>query len=261
MALDDRIRPSVDTAIEALTSRVSAELHALAEQVIAAATDERESALRTAREAVAAAAAANVRRQVEDAEARGRARERDIEMTALTRLLEGVRSLDGAATLTDVLDALARAAGLEAPRAAVLVMRHDRLLGWKLTGFGANDTQPKAIDLGLTDNSIASQAVRTVRPVTTRESGVQGLAFAHLPAERVGVVVPVLVGGRAVAIVYADNGASDEEGRHTPTAWLEAIEILARHASRCLEALTVQKTTSAAAPRFWVPAARPSATA
>ena len=261
MALDDRIRPSIDAAVEALTSRVNAELQAVAQQLIAAAADERDAAISAAREADASAATAEARRQVDEAEARGRAREREVEMNALTRLLESIRSLDNASTLTDVLDALGRAAGLEAHRAAVLVIRHERLVGWKLTGFGTNDTQPKAVDLGFTDNSIASAAVKTLRPVTTREPGVQGLAFTNLPADRVGLAVPVLVGGRAVAIVYADNGAIDEAARHAPTAWQEGVEILARHASRCLEALTVQKTTSAAAPRFWVPAAaRPSAT-
>jgi hypothetical protein len=260
MALEDRFSTRVDTAIDALTSRVKAELQTLSERLAGLAAEERETAVHAARDAAAAAAADDTRRQLDEAEARGRTRARDAETAAVTRLLESISMLDSAATLSDVLDALARASALEASRAAVLVIRHDRLLGWKLAGFGAGDAQPKAIDLDLTENSLASLAIRAVRPMTTSEPGVLGLPFAALPADRLGLAVPVIVGGRAVAIVYADSGAHDANEPSAPPAWPAVIEILARHASRCLEALTVQKTTSAAAPRFWVPgAARPSA--
>jgi hypothetical protein len=48
----------------------------------------------------------------------------------------------------------------------------------------------------------------------------------------------------------------DEDGREqaVPSSWPEVIEILVRHASRCLEALSVQKAASTTpTPRFWVP--------
>ena len=40
-----------------------------------------------------------------------------------------------------------------------------------------------------------------------------------------------------------------------PSSWPEVIEILARHAARCLEAQTAQKSaaTTPSSPRFWVP--------
>ena len=43
--------------------------------------------------------------------AAARVKEREIEMAGVTRLLESVRGLDGATTLSEVLDALALAAG------------------------------------------------------------------------------------------------------------------------------------------------------
>jgi hypothetical protein len=77
-----------------------------------------------------------------------------------------------------------------------------------------------------------------------------------------GLAVPVVVGGRGVAVVYADAGLAPDADHHAPGAWPETIEVLARHAARCLEALTVQKAVSAATPRFWMqPANRPGATA
>jgi hypothetical protein len=185
-----------------------------------------------------------------------RAREREAELAALTRLLESIRGLDGASSLSEVLDALGQAAGREASRAAVLVLRNERLLGWKLTGFGARDTQPKAIDLGLNESGVIGLAVGAARPVTTRDSqsAGEGPGFVHLPSDRMGFAVPVIVGGRVVAVVYADSLSGEGREHAVPSAWPEVIEVLARHAARCLEALTVQKATTSSSSRFWVPA-------
>jgi hypothetical protein len=154
---------------------------------------------------------------------------------------------------------LAAAAGREAPRAAVLVVRNDRLMGWKFCGFGVRDAQPRSVDVGLNEGGVVGVAVATSRPLTTgtNEPHVDAPAFADLPAGDLGVAVPVIVGGRVVAAVYADGGAPDDP--HTvPAGWPDAVEILARHAARCLEALTAQKAASSSAPRFWVSGGRPT---
>ena len=71
------------------------------------------------------------------------------------------------------------------------------------------------------------------------------------------MAVPVIVGGRVVAVVYGDAAVpADRSGGSS--GWTEAVEILTRHSARCLEALTVQKTVAAPQPRFWVPAASAS---
>jgi hypothetical protein len=271
MALEDCIRPSLDTALDELTSHVTKDVRALVEQIMTSAAEDREEALKaarqremalaSAREADVAAAVADTARQVAEAETRGRAREREAGLVGLKRALEGIRALDGAATLTDVLDVLARSASRETSRAAVLVVRQERLLGWKLTGFGAHDSQPRNISLDLGENSVASTAVRTARPVTTRDGSAAALQFAQLSADRVGMAVPLIVGGRAVAVVYADDEATGQE-HEVSGCWAEVVELLVRHASRCLEALTVQKTTGTAAPRFWTQgASQPGASA
>jgi hypothetical protein len=183
-----------------------------------------------------------------------RAEERESNVTAGARLLESVRGLDGATTLSEVLDALGRATSREASRAAVIVVRNDRLLGWKLSGFGALDSQPKNVDLGLNDGASLALAVAAARPVTTREGqGVGGPPFAELSADQVGVAVPVIVGGRVVAVAYADNGVAEGREHTVRGGWAETIEVLVRHAARCLEALTVQRVGGSASPRFWVP--------
>jgi hypothetical protein len=182
--------------------------------------------------------------EVKAAVANARVKEREVEMQAVSRLLESVRGLDGATTLSEVLDALALAAAREAARAAVVVLRADRIQGWRMSGFGPRDTQPKSIDLPLAESGVIGLAVGAARAVTTRDSQTAaiGPGFETLPSDRMGLAVPVVVGGRVVAVVYADAVAMDGHQRHVPSTWPELIEVLARHAGRCLEALTTQKT-------------------
>lgn len=177
--------------------------------------------------------------------AAARVKEREIEMAGVTRLLESVRGLDGASSLSEVLDALALAAAREAARAAVVVLRSDRIQGWRMSGFGPRDAQPKSIDLALNESGVIGLAIGAARTVTTRDSQGAGVGpgFETLPQDRMGLAVPVIVGGRVVAVVYADAVAIDGNARLVPSSWPELIEVLARHAGRCLEALTTQKTS------------------
>jgi hypothetical protein len=239
MALDDRIRPTVDEAIQRLELRLEADVYALVEECVARALHDHEE---------------ETSRRVLEAEVSSRAREREAEMAAASRLLEGVRMLDGASTLSEVLDRLGEAASREAGRAAVLVVKAERLIGWKISGFGPLDTQARDLELALDTSSIIGEAASTGRPTTTTGNAAGAPAFANLPEHRTGLAVPITVGGRAVAVVYADTAAAAVNDHYAPSAWPETIEMLARHAARCLEALTVQKTATAAAPRFWMQA-------
>ncbi len=270
MSFDDRIRSTVDQALAPLV-----------QQLIEAAAVDREEAGRAAKVAVFEEAEEAVRTRIADAEARVRAtvdeqiaqaraddreatarevrqqleseaEERmraalETEMAAVGRLLDSIRGLDGATSLSEVLDALALAAAREAARAAVVVLRNDRIQGWRMSGFGPRDTQPKSIDLTIAEAGVIGIAIGAARPVTTRDgqAAAVGPGFEPLPSDRMGLAVPVIVGGRVVAVVYADAVASGGHSRHVPSSWPELIEVLARHAGRCLEALTNQK----AAPR------------
>jgi hypothetical protein len=296
MALEDRIRTSVDHAVQALVSdllsihndetahqlddaaervrdaerRVRADLEqkladlehgrqaAIDEAVhtaveterarAAADTDEQMRGMHEDRNAAVAAAEARAIAETRAAFEAVRLGEREVEMAGLTRLVESVRGLDGAASLSEVLDALALAAAREAARAAVVVVKGDHVVGWRLSGFGPRDTQPKSVDLALAEAGVIGLAAASSRPATTQAGVADGPGFEELPADRVGLAMPVLVGGRVVAVVYADGIASVE---HESVAhpWPEAIEVLARHAGRCLEALTAQRVAAPAAAR------------
>jgi hypothetical protein len=59
------------------------------------------------------------------------------------------------------------------------------------------------------------------------------LAFLAAEDAASGLAMPVTLGGQTAAVIYGDDG-----GAGGPAGWRETIEILARHASRCLEAQT-----------------------
>lgn len=234
-------------AVEAEAGRQLAEIQDQAERQVAEAEAQAEARLRSAVADAEARAIASTQASI----AAARVSERELEMASITRLVESIRGLDGATSLSEVLDALALAAAKEAARAAVVVLKGDHITGWRISGFGTRDAQPKSIDLPLQEAGVIATAVSSARAATTRNGAADGPGFEQLPADRMGMAIPVLVGGRVVAVVYADGVSGESNGHAVPSSWPEVIEVLARHAGRCLEALTAQKaaTPSTAASR------------
>ncbi|MCX6543096.1 MAG: hypothetical protein NTV05_01630 [Acidobacteria bacterium] len=172
---------------------------------------------------------------------------RQSELAQIDRLVDAVRRLDGARSLTDVLNALGEVTSREAPRVALFLVRGSRLAGWRATGFGAA-ADPHPIDVASDQTSLLWRAIATGQPLgTAGAASGDGLKppFGELGPDAAGLAVPVLVGGEAVAVIYADDAA--EGPRTVPSAWPEVIEVLARHAARCLEVLTVSRGVSPAA--------------
>ena len=58
---------------------------------------------------------------------------------------------------------------------------------------------------------------------------------------------PVTISGEVVGVVYADEGAITAEiaSANHAASWMTVVEILARHAARCLEAIIALKATRA----------------
>ena len=161
------------------------------------------------------------------------------------RSLNAVRRLDAATSLTGLLDGLLAGVGADAERAAVFVLRGGRLRGWGADGFGDSKGEPRSLELAPDPSDIIGRAMADAGAVTSRpeERGPDGVlslpAFARLPTGCVAVAAPVMVGGRAVGAVYADDAG--DARRTTSSGWLEAIELLTIHASRCAESLTAAR--------------------
>jgi hypothetical protein len=188
MTLDDRLKRAVDTLGDRLREEITRELRTVTEELSAEAQAQREAA-------VQAALAASAASQPPPPPA---------PESPLQRLLDAVRAIDNARTLSEALDALLAGAVVEAPLAGVLLVRGDKATGWR---------EERNLDLPLAEMS-ASDALRL------------RLSEIGLDAQ----VTALSVGGEIVAALYAEGGDS------------AALEILARHASRALEALTAFKT-------------------
>lgn len=150
------------------------------------------------------------------------------------RLLSAVRALDEARSLSAVLSALVERAGEEAPRIALFLVEDGGLHGWKATGFTPDVS---SVRLAAEAEGLFEEALRGEAP-----------AFALLPAGAWAMAVPLLVGSRPVAVLYADEG--DGSPGRTSSPWHEAIQILSRHASANLAHLTAARTVDVL--RHWL---------
>ena len=166
--------------------------------------------------------------------------------TVRRRGLDALRRLDGASSLSALLDVLLAAVGADVARAAPVVDVDGRLQGWGADGFGESVADPRRLKLDDETSGILGAAIAGGESISWASNGhtdpapAETLpAFAQLPEGRAAVAVPLVVGGRSVAAVYADDGGSRD--RDAATGWVEAVELLTAHASRCAESMTAAR--------------------
>lgn len=157
-----------------------------------------------------------------------------VSAAAFERVLAAIRDIDGARTLSEVLESLLAHAGTTAGRAALFLINGDRLKAWKAVGIPDIDVQTVESSIGGKD--LLARAIQTGQP-TPSSAALPAPPFARLPAERGGVAVPLMIGGRAVAVLYADSGTNAPPARST-----ETVETLVRHASAIAALRTAMRT-------------------
>jgi len=158
--------------------------------------------------------------------AAGRGRPESAPESSAGSLRNHILAVDEAGSLTATLDALARAAGSYSARTALFLARR-KYEAWRVAGFepvlGVDGLALDADRAG-----IVAEAARRRQAVRTTDS--TGLPhFAGRTAK--AVAVPLVVGGAAVAVLYADAGAKRPEDVDEA-----AVEILCSHTSKALEA-------------------------
>lgn len=164
----------------------------------------------------------------------------------ISRVLDAVRQFDRATSLHEILDALAAHAAREISRSALLIVRDRRLRCWSQTGFGP-DVDGRIFDPPSSDAGIVVRAIRTRAASVTAESceaDPTDFPFAPAAAGCVAFAAPLIVGGEVVAVFYADEGEAALPPLVTSAraeAWPEILEALVRHASRCLESVTLTR--------------------
>lgn len=169
---------------------------------------------------------------------------RDARIDTLERLLGAVRRLDEANSLTAILDTLAKGASAETSRVAILLVDGDTLKPWSAHGFasGAGPTDIPIGASGVLTATVALKQTSYVKPMIARDFTTP--VFMQVPVGHTGLVVPMIVGGDVVAVLYADDVGREEEQVDSPI-WTEEIDLLVRHAALRLENLTSARTAEA----------------
>ena len=194
------------------------------------------------------AADARLFEAVAAAEAAARENGRVADLAASERLLHAIRAIDRASSLSEILDTLLFAAGREAARAGILLVRGTSAIGWRFVGSGgfgfaldaAHET-PLTLDVAAPGVSgVIGDAVRTGVAASSDTAGGLSRPPFDLPDGRERVALPIPMSGQVVAVLYADQGAAadDDPARAIAIAWPSVLEVLTRHAARSLEALT-----------------------
>ncbi len=168
----------------------------------------------------------------------------DAAALAAERLVDAFRAMDRAQSLTDILDTLANSAMREAARVAVLVAEGEMLRAWRVIGFPAASDGSGVIETPATGAGVLAEAVSTSLPVTHASSSSGAPAFAALPDGRPFAALPIALAGDVVAVLYADQGP-DMPAVPAAAHWTAVVEVLVRHAARCLEAVTAVRAAQA----------------
>jgi hypothetical protein len=165
---------------------------------------------------------------------------RDQHVGAFVRLAEAIRQLDDADSLSGVLKALSKGAMTEATRVALLLVEPEALRIWGHVGF-ADTPAPGDFTLGRGGPFDAAIAQKTPVPVPSSGPDASRPSFMRMPADHSGLVVPLVVGGNVVALLYADGLERRPEIEEAPI-WTELVEVLVRHAALRLENVTSLRT-------------------
>lgn len=280
MPFDEQLRRAFDTLTDRLRDEIAGALNGVADELAAAAQADRDRAANEAANDARAdaerdtasrigeaerAAAARLFEAVAAAEAAARENGRVADLAASERLLNAIRAIDRATSLSEILETLISAAGREASRVGILLVRGATAVGWRFVGSGgfgfpvgaAHDT---SLTLDLPGASgVVGDAVRTGAAASSDTAGGLSQPPFELPDGRERVALPIPMSGQVVAVLYADQGAADDPQRDVAIAWPSILEVLTRHAARSLEALTAFKAARVLTERPDVALAPPTA--
>jgi hypothetical protein len=134
------------------------------------------------------------------------------------------------------LDALVAGAATIVGRAALFIIDGDRLKPWKSDGFP--DVDVRSVESSISGGDLLARAIQAARP-TASDPELPAPAFARLPPGHASVAVPLMIAGRAVAVLYVDGG---EDATSTSGEWQGAVDLLARHTSALLALRTAMRT-------------------
>lgn len=159
----------------------------------------------------------------------------------------------------DILKALVNRTSSFAPRVAFFVIKGEQATGWRGRGFEGTvgDDAIQQISLPLSSDTVVGSAAKGL---ATWSGGPGSHSEDHLLVNRLGeeppqriVSIPLVVRGRAVAVLYADSAGLDSESIN-----LEALETLVAVAGMGVELLSAARGAAPAPKRVAEEVAAPA---
>ncbi len=153
-----------------------------------------------------------------------------------------IEDIDAQRTQSDSLAALVRRAAQFAPRVVFFVVKGGDAVGWKAAGFdnGLNDDTVRQLSVQTQNQTLLREALTTFNLATHKssspgeDSSVLGSYGSPLPES--AVAIPLVVRGKAAAVLYADSGTQSEGAINSA-----ALESLMRVASMGIELLPARR--------------------
>lgn len=161
-----------------------------------------------------------------------------------------IEEIEGEKSHAEVLKALVNRASSFAPRVVFFVVKGDQARGWRARGLQGTvgDNIVQQISFALSADTMVSDVVKSR---ATWSGTPNSHSEDHLLLNRLGeqepqriVAVPLVVRGRAVAVLYADSAALDADAIN-----LEALETLVRVAGMAIGLLSVSQAPAPVKPQ------------
>jgi hypothetical protein len=168
-------------------------------------------------------------------------------------LRAAIEEIDAQRQQADVLSTLVRHAAEYTPRVVFFVIKSGNAIGWKATGFtsGLDDESVRALNLSVQANAMLHEAT-TVLHTTSAQNAATGVLGNFDETVAQSVAVPLVIRGKAAAVLYADSG---HEGGSIN---LDALESLMQVTSMAIELLPVRRSQPVAAAPTPQPAPQPA---
>lgn len=162
--------------------------------------------------------------------------------SSFDQLKAAVEDLDAQRTQADTLSALVRGAANLAPRVAFFVVKGGDCVGWKAAGFdnGLNDETIKSLTVAGTAQTMLQDALANFRTAVINSSSPADnsavLGSYGSPAPERAVAVPLVIRGKAAAVLYADSGTQSDNSINT-----SGLETLVQVAAMGIELLPARR--------------------
>lgn len=163
----------------------------------------------------------------------------------ISELRDATNDISSKTTQSSILKTLVHHAAEFTPRGAFFIIKNEHLVGWRVFGQEGNTDEHavREVFFPVASSTVLGEAVRSLSAVessfgTYDDDSIylNKLEFGH-PDKM--FAIPLVVRGRSVAVLYADNG---NEGKEVN---IEALETLARVASLTVEILALARGAKA----------------